>query len=408
MSSIILLVSTATAAALPMQPTRIAVVGGGLAGLSTAAHLLAEAETPLQTLHIYDAAKPGEGGASSVAAGLLHPFTPKGREIWRGLEGYDAAVELIARVEDVAGPCSRPSGLLRLATSDEQAADLEAIASEPRAAAAMAQSWLTHGAACAHAGTHVGGCGASHAPAALCVDVPTYVQGLWRLCESLFLSGGGGVGGGEDGIDWRHDEVTSLRPLLTSRYDAVIVAVGARATSLHGLEELPLRGCRGQNLLLSNKGQLKSPLISGKYVVPIDGGSRLLAGATFEYDETNDALHRPADAPHAEAALGEPLQRLHPAIAAEDLLGVQAGVRCLPPRSHHGYVPIAGRLGGGGGGSDAADVAECWLLGGLGSRGLIHHALMGRQLARAVLRRDASHLPEHARRLQSNLDGVVL
>ena len=64
-----------------VQPTRIAVMGGGLAGLGTAAHLLLEAEVPLQSLHVFDAMPPGKGGASAVAAGLLHPFTPRAKEM---------------------------------------------------------------------------------------------------------------------------------------------------------------------------------------------------------------------------------------------------------------------------------------------------------------------------------------
>ena len=77
------------------QPTRVAVVGGGLAGLGTAVHLLSAADSPLTALHVYDAAVPGEGGASAVAAGLLHPFTPRSKEIWRGSDGYAASFELL-------------------------------------------------------------------------------------------------------------------------------------------------------------------------------------------------------------------------------------------------------------------------------------------------------------------------
>ena len=76
-------------------------------------------------------------------------------------------------------------------------------------------------------------------------------------------------------------------------------------------------------------------------------------------------------------------------------------MRAFPPRSHHGYVPLAGRLPASGtAGSAAPDV---WFLGGFGSRGLVHHALLGRATARAVLRRDEGALPEHARRMEKKL-----
>jgi glycine/D-amino acid oxidase-like deaminating enzyme len=45
----------------------MAVVGGGLAGLSTVYHYLEKAESCEVT--VFDAASPGQGGASSVAGG---------------------------------------------------------------------------------------------------------------------------------------------------------------------------------------------------------------------------------------------------------------------------------------------------------------------------------------------------
>jgi len=49
------------------SPQHIAVVGGGLAGLSTTFHLLEKIDNVRIT--IIDKANPGEGGASSVAGG---------------------------------------------------------------------------------------------------------------------------------------------------------------------------------------------------------------------------------------------------------------------------------------------------------------------------------------------------
>lgn len=56
-----------------------AVVGGGFAGCAVAWHLLAaaRARAPI-AVTLFDGAGLG-GGASGAAAGLLHPFTPRGR-----------------------------------------------------------------------------------------------------------------------------------------------------------------------------------------------------------------------------------------------------------------------------------------------------------------------------------------
>lgn len=75
---------------LPGRP-RCAVIGGGFAGLATAYHLAAYGSD----VTVFDPNEVGSGGASSVAAGLLHPLTPRGKIIWKGAEGLAAAKELI-------------------------------------------------------------------------------------------------------------------------------------------------------------------------------------------------------------------------------------------------------------------------------------------------------------------------
>lgn len=80
----------AAIAALPGRP-HCAVVGAGFAGLATAYHLAAFGSD----VTIFDPSEVGTGGASSVAAGLLHPLTPRGKLIWKGEEGFVAAKELI-------------------------------------------------------------------------------------------------------------------------------------------------------------------------------------------------------------------------------------------------------------------------------------------------------------------------
>ena len=51
----------------------------------------------------------------------------------------------------------------------------------------------------------------------------------------------------------------------------------------------------------------------------------------------------------------------------------------------------------------AAPSGGTWIFGGLGSRGLIHHALLGAAVAEAVLEGDEMLLPEHTRRCQLKL-----
>lgn len=392
-----LLVATLVLEALVAPPPqRVAVIGGGLAGLGCAFHLLNSSTHPLD-VDVFDPCTAGEGGASAVAAGLLHPFTPKGREIWQGLAGYIATRELLAAVTEVEDDTEvfYENGLLRLAKDKASVAELGRSVQSGRTApsgVALEQRWLSLADAEELAAGVLGGMGAAHAPHAVSVDTPSYLRALWALCERLAATAGATA-------SWRREPVRSLRALRAAGlYDAVVVAAGSRCAEIEELASLPLRLCRGQNLRLSNAAGLAVPLICGKYVVPLPSGE-LLCGATFEYDAAERA-HRPAEPALADEALRSSLSAMHPPIAEAALLGGQAGVRALPPRSHLGYVPIAGRL-------PLHGAGDCWILTGLGSRGLIHHALLGRAVARAVLSGDEGLVPEHARRLAGRLPGLL-
>ncbi len=70
---------------------------------------------------------------------------------------------------------------------------------------------------------------------------------------------------------------------------------------------------------------------------------------------------------------------------------MRSGVRALPPRSAQGSLPLAGKLEAG---------RKWWVVAGLGARGLVYHAWLGRLIARAVLADDESELPGELRRWQ--------
>ena len=59
-----------------------AVVGGGFAGLACSNFIINA--FPNCVINLYDLeSSPGTNGASSAAGGLMHPFTPKGKLIWK-------------------------------------------------------------------------------------------------------------------------------------------------------------------------------------------------------------------------------------------------------------------------------------------------------------------------------------
>ena len=107
---------TADSEPVDSNPKHIIIIGAGFAGVATAyhvfkqvAHMVRDAETsgtsdgainvsPIKVTLIDE--KAIAGGASGVAAGLLHPYTPRGKIIWRGVEGVAATLELVTAAEE--------------------------------------------------------------------------------------------------------------------------------------------------------------------------------------------------------------------------------------------------------------------------------------------------------------------
>ncbi|KAJ0030457.1 hypothetical protein Pint_14675 [Pistacia integerrima] len=91
--------SQVVVSSLPQRPVRYAVLGAGFAGLSVAWHLLKESAKELDVyIDIYDEIGIG-GGASGVSGGLLHPYSPKAKLLWRGAECWKESLKLLSIAE---------------------------------------------------------------------------------------------------------------------------------------------------------------------------------------------------------------------------------------------------------------------------------------------------------------------
>uniref|UniRef100_M1AUX9 Oxidoreductase n=1 Tax=Solanum tuberosum TaxID=4113 RepID=M1AUX9_SOLTU len=86
--------------AVSQKPLRYAVLGAGFAGLSVAWHLLQQSsEESNLCIDIYDEVGIG-GGASGMSGGLLHPYSPKVKLLWRGEECWKESLKLLNVAED--------------------------------------------------------------------------------------------------------------------------------------------------------------------------------------------------------------------------------------------------------------------------------------------------------------------
>lgn len=94
-------------------------------------------------IDIYDEAGLG-GGASGVSGGLLHPYSPKAKLLWRGSESWNECLNLLATAERAMelrdcsmkshdqpysfdGPIILRRGILRPATTEMKAEALKAL-----------------------------------------------------------------------------------------------------------------------------------------------------------------------------------------------------------------------------------------------------------------------------------------
>lgn len=396
-------------------PTRIAVVGAGLAGLSVAYHLLHSTrrvakKRDLDHTHIrvtvFDPADPGTAGGTRVAAGLLHPFTPRvKKKAWHAKKAVPGALHLIEQAQPFArdGPLVRACGVLRPALDERAAADHVVAA---RRYPSEVELWDAERvrAECAGVAAERGG---AFLRQAVVVDTQRYAR---ALAQAIDASGR---------VDWRREAVSHARDLLTDEaaggpFDAVVLTAGAATKTIGGLETIPLTPCRGQNVFLRPKSSdsvaFPFPVLSGKYLVPDffgagGGEGQMIAGATFEYCP-EDVIERdfilsgggPADGGEASGRLKEALGEIVPGLRHYWEGGMaQSGLRALPPRSPLGSIPLAGKLQG------VPGNREMWVLGGLGSRGLLHHAYLGKLVAQAVVAGNEKLVPGDARRIVMRL-----
>lgn len=412
------------------HPQNIAIVGGGLAGLAVTYHLLHSTsryarkrgfDADSLRLTILDPHPPGRGGASAAAAGLLHPFTPRvKKKAWKPVRSMDAALRLVqvAQERTPHRDIVRFSGLLRLALTEKMETDFRQAANRfPTEIDFLEPAELRE----RYPSAPEGVCAAFIKHAAV-VDTSAYLENLWRVCQATGR------------VQWQAESVDNVAALLegragvasgtgkvegaSSRFDTVILCAGASIKGIQEVQHVPLTPCRGQNLILESARPdaiLSTPLISGKYIVPDYFGSassaleegaardgaakRVIAGATFEYrdsDESEAAFLQQScktDTERATLELEEPLHRLAPNLFDTwTVTGTSSGTRALPPRSVEGSIPIAGKVSG------TAEDVSCWVFTGLGSRGLLHHAYLGRLLAHAVVAGNEKLIHVDARR----------
>ena len=255
------------------KSTDLAIVGGGIAGLTTA---LAATERGLSVVVIDE---PRPGAASRAAAGMLAPsvegLAPGVREL--ALEARDYFPRFLAELRakadvDVAVALDR-KGILEVATTDDDFVRLQTRAHRDAqtldriSLASLEPSLSRHAGALLHATDGAVDNITLMTTLDLAVARDRGIRRIHGRVDSIGRSGVRHVAWTADGT--RHESA------------AIVLANGAWAAGLPGLPRaLPVRPLRGQLLRLDRLAVRHVVYVAGGYLVP--RGTSLLVGATAE------------------------------------------------------------------------------------------------------------------------------
>jgi glycine/D-amino acid oxidase-like deaminating enzyme len=388
----------------------IAVIGGGFAGLSAAYQLSPHASR----ITVFDVLPPGQAGASAAAGGLLHPLASRGVPIWKGVEGFDAALQQLRDVQAIANEVKQKTDgdsvffeeNVRILRPLFKSSD---CVSWRKASQTTSQSWLKELEVSEYVAAHPTGCqqaeedkekkllGVMAIQPAVVVQPERYLSALWTAVRQQCHDS-----------SWCSESIDDTERVfqLHREYDVVVLAPGPFLQQLwsnQAAHQFFVKYVKGQNLLFSNGDRQQCitsrPLLSGEYVVPRwspEWGSYLICGATHEH------LHAPSlDTVRAlmtttrlgidgeDSKLRSRLETICPALhSLATPFAITAGIRLVTRRTELGKIPIVGRH---------PVLPNVWAIGGFGARGLVYHALMAKYLSEAILDDNEDCIPKALR-----------
>lgn len=261
------------------------------------------------------------GGASGVSTGLLHPFPgKKALRSWRSEEGMKASLALLDVAEKALG---RP-------VAERTGIFRPAVTEQQKQDFQLQEGWKD---------------GGLWIPEGTAVYSRLYLEGLWKACSQAKLE---------------KTPVESLQQL--SSFDAIVLTTGAE--TLNFFPDLPLKATKGQSLLCRWPEKLPFSLVSDGHITPTEDPTLCQIGSTYE-------RHFTSLEPDSKALqLLEKAAKFHPPARHFEVVEIRAGVRIARPQ---GYLPLCAKI-----------APKAWVFTGLGSRGLLYHAWIGKALAEAV------------------------
>jgi len=398
-----------------MGPSLIphAVVGSGIAGLAVTYHLLRQSSISKHPIHIdlYDSYGIATGGASEAAAGLVHPFSPSGAVLWKGNIAYKEAIDLINASKSYSKSSTywRDMGFYRPASNEKQRQKFRKFVGQsfeqpgelpvPMGFSANQEKeifghLISYGMDEGYNSDKIVGFYVENATVINTVD---YMHSLWNKCKATAAEAGSRV-------SLELSTVQSLERLQRENgYSSILVAAGAAVSQIQELKcSFQLDLCQGYTVEVesdTDRGPTTSLL--GNPYVAFQQEYKAVIGATQRHGlsvEEAVQTYRPEfvssvvmqpEAQMAAANLKHQAEGKLRCLKDWEIVNIRSGVRALPTRTSEGAMPYAGQI-------DAQ--RNWWTLVGLGSRGLVYHAWLGRLVAKAIWNNDESILPKQLTR----------
>jgi glycine/D-amino acid oxidase-like deaminating enzyme len=326
---------------------KVAVIGAGFAGLATCYYLQ---KSNICDVTLFD--KIGVGaGASGVASGLVHPYV--GEQVRRSALAFEALEEtkfLLSEAQNF---------------SEEMIADysgIERISDDDATEKMLRSHVLTYGDV-SEISKHC-----FHIHSGITVQTDLYLKALWLAISSY-------------GVRFEQLEVQSLDQL--DEFDCIVVAAGHGVKDLKEFASFRLDSTRGQTLKCHHpklNDCLKRSIVGKGYLALSPDRQSFCAGSTYERGQ--DFL----EAACAQKVIASKVSSLCPELDLRPI-EMRAGFRVS---SKGYYFPLIGHV-----------KDRVWVMTGLGSRGLLYHALFAKMLSQAILTGYNDHIPEIVKLLLS-------
>lgn len=297
------------------------------------------------SVDLFDEAGIG-GGASGVSGGLLHPYSPKGKLLWKGNEGWNAALNLLAAAEEAAAGSTKPiawrRGILRPLVAEKHIKDARKLGGGDgvRCLERPLAEAMVPGLVLPELGLGL------HIPGGINLHPRLYLEALWLACENLAHSAGAG-----SRATLVNQHVSSLEELAGEDYEAVVVCTGSKAVLLPELAgKLPLAMCRGIVAQLElpeefEKYPTHAPNLLSHTWLAVQGARTMVLGATKDWTSGPECgIVSSEEALSVQEELVHRAAQFYPLIKQWKVKSLQAGVRAMPPRNPLGALPLAGQL----------------------------------------------------------------